>query len=168
MSLWLQEATELLNNRQYEEFRRDLLPNAPIVLPSCLLREVEFGERCCVEPSSDPLFPIRFLWLFEGNEQRLFGLPALGRSRFHPEVLLFEVWNRVCSDPLFRQKLESNGFLFNLSEKAVAMSTGWILIGGRFIEDLLEIETALGCELLFPDRETGKLRPAFQAFKRDH
>ena len=167
MSLWMQTATELLYHRQYEKFRNDLLPCAPLTLPESLLRELEFGERYCRDELSDPLFPIRFLWVFEGHEQQQFGIPALGRSRYHPELLQFDICDRVFTDTQFRQVMESEGFLFKLSEKAVAMSAGWILIGERLIEDLIEIESTLGFEILFPDRQTGELRPAFQAYRQN-
>lgn len=85
----------------------------------------------------------------------------LERSRFHPENLLFDIWGRAANDPQFRDMMESEGFRFNWSEKAIAMSTGWILIGDHFAEDLFEIESVLGIELLFPDMGTGKLRKIF-------
>jgi len=68
----------------------------------------------------------------------------LERSRFHPEVLLFDIWERAVSEPEFREKLKAEGFRFNWTEKAVAMSTGWILIGDHFAEDFFEIEKVLG------------------------
>ena len=80
----------------------------------------------------------------------------LERSRFHSENLLFDIWERAVKKPQFREEMESNGFRFNWTEKDVAMSTGWILIGDQFIEDLLKIESTLGLELIFPDK--GKSR----------
>jgi len=73
MSLWLQAATEALQAGKYEMFRVDILPLAPIRIPGCLIWELEFAERRCRDKTKDPLFPIRFLWLMEANEQRLFG-----------------------------------------------------------------------------------------------
>jgi len=59
MSLWLQAATEALANAKYEQFRKRILPGAPIPLPDCLVRELEFAERRCRDKSKDRLFPIR-------------------------------------------------------------------------------------------------------------
>lgn len=165
MSLWLQAATESLCEGDYEHIRMNLLPIAPIPIPGCLARELEFAERRCRDTETDRLFPIRFLWLLEANEQRHFGLPALGRSRYHPEKLL-DLWERACGDEPYRLAREAEGFRFALEEKAVELSAGWVYIGERFIEDFLEVEAALRVELLFPDPQTGETRPAFQALKQ--
>jgi len=165
MSLWLQSAIEHLNGRRYKQFWENLLPIAPIPIPQCMIQELEFGEKFCTDPADDPLFPIRFLWLLEGNEQRCFNLPMLERSRFHPEILLFDIWERAVNEPKFREEIESDGFRFNWTEKAIAMSTGWILIGNHFAEDLFQIEFLLHEELLFPDNKTGELRTVFQSFR---
>jgi hypothetical protein len=165
MSLWLQAATQALQYGNYERLRRDILPKAPIPIPDCLVRELEFAERQCRDSTQEPLFPIRFLWLMEANEQRLFGYPALGRSRYHPEQLL-EHWERACADAEYRHVREAETFRFDFDEKAVLMSVGWIYIGDRFVEDFLEVEAALRTELLFPGPQEGEMRPAFQALKR--
>lgn len=162
MSLWLQDAVELLQGGEYAEFREKLLPTAPCAIPDCLIRELEFGERKCPSGADDPLFPIRFLWLFEGNEQRLFDLPALGRSRYHPEILLYKFWNQSHADAEFKKEMEEGGILFDESEKAIALSVGWVLIGDSFVDDLREVESVLGVELLFPDDELNIKRPAFR------
>ena len=57
----------------------------------------------------------------ELHEQHMFGLPAPGRSHYHPETLLYEVWQKPCSDDQHRRQLESDGYRFNLMEKAVAI-----------------------------------------------
>jgi hypothetical protein len=165
MSLWLQAVTEALEYGEYEDFRVNLLPNAPISVPACLFREVEFAERRCRDNAKDRLFPIRFLWLMEAHEQRMFGLSPLERSCYHPEKLL-ELWNRVSTDVDYRQECEGAGLLFDFVEKAVKVSEGWIYIGERFVEDFLEVETILGTQLLFPDPLTGDGRPAFKGFKQ--
>ena len=165
MSLWLQAAIGALSEGDYERLRMHLLPGAPIPVPGCLARELEFAERRCRDIATDRLFPIRFFWLLESNEQRNFGLPALGRSRYHPEKLL-EVWERACGDAEYRMAREAEGFRFDLEEKAVELTAGWVYIGERFTEDFLEVEAALRVELLFPDPQTGETRPAFQAFKQ--
>jgi len=138
---------------------------APITLPGCLIRELEFAERRCRDKDKDRLFPIRFLWTMEANEQRLLGYPAQGRSSYHPEKLL-EVWSRASTDVNYRRKLEDDGFRFDLAEKAIGLSIGWVYIGDRFFEDMLEVEATLGVELLFIDPSSGELRPAFQELKR--
>jgi hypothetical protein len=165
MSVWMQAALEALHYGEYARFRRDILPRAPFVVPPCLIREFEFGERRCVNHKVDPLFPIRFLWTLEGNEQRLYHLPAQGRSRYHPERLL-EVWTRASTDDAYRQGLEADGLAFDLTERAVRTSAGWVYIGEQFVEDFLEIETAVRVELLFPTETEGELQPAFQEIKR--
>jgi hypothetical protein len=165
MSLWLQAATEALHSGEYERFRTRILPLAPIPIPGCLVRELEFAERRCRDNAKDRLFPIRFMWVMEANEQRLFGLTPLGRSHYHPEKLL-ELWERACSDAQYRQEREAEGFLFDFVEKAVELTVGWVYIGDRFVEDFLEVESVLGVELLFPDPQAGAPRPALQAFKR--
>lgn len=165
MSLWLQTAIEALTDGAYERFRQNLLPTSPIPLPDCMMRELEFAERRCRNIKKDRLFPIRFLWLLEANEQRLWGLPPLGRSLYHPEKLL-ELWDRVSTDPGYRQELEAEGFRFDLKEKAFELTPGWVYIGNRFVADLLEIESAIGVELMFPGSSTEELRPAFQESRR--
>lgn len=167
MSLWLQAATDALAYGLYEHLRVNLLPHAPMRIAGCLSRELEFAERYCRDKTKDRLFPIRFLWLWEGNEQQMFGLPPLGRSHYHPEKLL-DFWERACADPQYRQEREAEGFVFDFAEKAVKLTSGWVYIGERFIEDFLEVEATLGVELLFPGPQAGEKQPAFQAFKRQH
>lgn len=164
MSLWLQAATEALQYGDYERLRVQILPLAPIPIPGCMIQELEFAERHCRDISTDPLFPIRFLWLLEANEQRMFNLSVLGRSLYHPEKIL-ELWERASADMKYRRESESDGFQFDFSEKAMKFEVGWVFIGERFVEDFLEIETALGVELLFPNPLTGEGTPAFQKFK---
>jgi hypothetical protein len=164
MSLWLQAATEALEYGEYENFRVNLLPHAPISVPACLFREVEFAERRCRDNSQDRLFPIRFLWLMEANEQRMCGLSPLERSCYHPEKLL-ELWKRASTDVDYRQKCEEAGLVFDFAENAMKVSAGWIYIGERFVEDLWEVENTLKTELIFRDPLTGEGRPAFQEFK---
>lgn len=142
------------------------MPRAPSPIPECMIKELEFGERYCTDPEDDPLFPIRFIWLLEGLEQRNFNLPMMGRSRFHPEVLYYEIWQRAVEESQFRQELESAGFKFNFHEKAIAMSAGWVLIGDNFRENLFEIESLLNIKLLFPEKDTGELRSVFNSRRK--
>jgi|GEM_PF-1362965 len=165
MSLWLQSSLQALQSGDYARFRQDLLPVAPIPIPDCLGRELEFAERRCRRASQDRLFPIRFLWLLEANEQRLWGYPPLARSHYHPETLL-DFWERAIADPDHRQAREADGFRFDLEEKAVEMTAGWIYIGERFIADLFEVEEALGVTLQFPSPSSGVPRPVFPLRRR--
>lgn len=143
MSLWLQAVTWALARGDYKDVRANLFPIAPIPIPGCLYRELEFGERQCRDVEKSPLFPIRYLWLMEGHEQRLLDLSPVGRSYYHPEELL-ELWTRAGTDVNYRQKLEATGIRFDFAEKALKMEVGWIYIGEQFVEDFLEIEKTLG------------------------
>lgn len=165
MSLWLQAAIEALQNGDYEWLRVSILPHAPIPIPSCLHLELEFAEECCQDKEKDQLFPIRFSWLMEAHEQRMFDLSPLDRSRYHPEKLL-ELWRRASTDDQYRQECETSGFQFNVSKKAMNLGLGWIYIGDRFVEDFLEVENTLGVELLFPNPPAKIGQPAFQEFKK--
>ena len=164
MSLWLQAVPEDLASGHYAHLRRELLPIAPIPIPGCLKRELRFAERRC-RSQADRLFPIRFLWLMEANEQRQFDLPALGRSLYHPEKLL-DLWNRASDDPQYRKERGAEGYKFDFKEQAIQLTSGWIYIGQRFAEDLLKVEAIVGVKLLFPDPSVPSGRPAFVNVKR--
>lgn len=161
MSLWLQSAIETLSDGDYRHFRRELIPRAPVPIPECLMKEMEYGERCCVSVETDRLFPIRFIWLLEALEQKRPGGSAGGRSRYHPEKLL-EMWERVSGDENHRRDLISRGFRFDFDERAIHMTAGWILMGNSFPEDLMDVETAGNVRLLFPFESARDLRPVFQ------
>ncbi len=163
MSLWLQSALEALEEGDYRNLR-GLVTHAPLHLPGCMLREIEYGETQFDENSEDRLFPIRFMWLMESNEQRMFGHVPLARSRYHPEKLL-DFWNRAENDAAFRNEMVQQGFRFDLDNKAVEMNAGWIYIGESFAHDLIEIERAIGEEMLFPDPASGEHRAVFREQK---
>lgn len=163
MSLWLQSALEALEEGAYNHLR-GLVTHSPIPLPGCMLREVEYGETHFHQNSQDRLFPIRFMWLMELHEQGMFGEAPLGRSRYHPEKLL-DFWNKAQNDEVFRNEMEQQGFRFDLDEKAVEMTLGWVFIGDTFAQDLIEIERALRAELLFPDPDSGEHRAVFRGQK---
>lgn len=165
MSGWLDSALHALHHGEYHHFRQDILPVAPIPLPECLQKEIEFGERHCQNARQERLFPIRFLWMLEANEQRSWGQPPLARSHYHPEELL-SFWRRALADPGFRRAREAEGFRFDLVEKAVELTAGWIYIGDRFIRDLFDVEAALGVTLQFPCPPYGQRRQAFPAYRR--
>ena len=163
MSLWLQSALEALEEGDYSNLR-GLVTHAPLQLPDCMLREIEYGENHFHEDSEDRLFPIRFMWLMECNEQRMFEYAPLGRSKCHPETLL-DFWTKAQEDEVFRNEMEQQGFRFDLDEKAVEMTLGWIYIGESFVQDLIEIERAVGEEMLFPDPASGEHRAVFREQK---
>ena len=163
MSLWLQSALEALEEGDYRNLR-GLVTQAPLRLPDCMLREIEYGETHFHENSEGRLFPIRFMWLMECNEQRMFGHAPLGRSTYHPEKLL-DFWTKALEDEVFRNEMEQQGFRFDLDDKALEMTAGWIYIGESFIQDLIEIERAIGVEMLFPDQDSGEHRAVFSEQK---
>jgi hypothetical protein len=165
MSLWLQAAIEALESGKYEHLRVDLMPHAPIPIPGCMLRELEFAERRCRDISKDQLFPIRFIWLMEAKELSMFGLDPMVRSLYNPEKLL-AYWKLIITEPQYRHELEPTGVQFDLNEKALKLEAGWIYIGDQFVEDFLEIDTVAGVEILFPDPPESAGQPAFQEFKK--
>jgi len=63
--------------------------------------------------------------------------------------------------------MESGGFIFNFQEKAIAMSTGWVLIGDNLPDDLFEIESVLNTKLLFPEEDTGELKTVFDSLRKN-
>ena len=165
MSLWLDAVLRHLSLGMYQHIREKLLLICPIPVPACLAAELEFGERCCGASNENRLFPLRFLWMLEANEQRGFGYQAGGRSRYHPEKLL-EFWEQAITDERFREEQIANGFRFDFKEKAIQLSAGWALIGDHLIDDLLEIEKTMGVEMIFdnyPGRPPG---PAFVEIKK--
>jgi hypothetical protein len=163
MSLWLQAVLENFACGDYEHLRVNLMPMAPIPIPQCMMRELAFGERCCRELEKDRLFPIRFIWLMEAHEQRMFDLDPTRSSYIHPEKLL-DHWNRASSDAEYRKSLEASGCQFDFVEKAIKVEDmGWIYIGEQFIEDFLQVEAVLGFAICFPDPLVKEGKPAFQA-----
>jgi hypothetical protein len=165
MSLWLDAMLSHLNVGAYHDIRVKVLPLCPIPLPDCLMKEFEYGERCCNNSENDRLFPIRFLWFMEAHEQRMFGYQAGARSRYHPEKLL-EFWERANSDSSFLQEQTANGFRFDMKEKAINMSSGWIYIGDDLVGDLMVIEKTLKVEMIFTNYPDRPPQPAFSAIKQ--
>ena len=70
------------------------------------------------------------------------------------------------SSPFDRALLLFQQSRFDLAEKAVALTAGWVYIGDRFIDDFLDVEATAGFELLFPDPPSGELRPVFLEIKQ--
>jgi hypothetical protein len=55
MSLWLQSALEALEEGDYRNLR-GLVTHAPLRLPDCMLREIEYGETHFHENSEGACF----------------------------------------------------------------------------------------------------------------
>lgn len=163
MSLWLQAVLANLDSGDYEHLRVNLMPIAPIPIPQCMMGELAFGERRCRDVEKDRLFPIRFIWLMEAHEQRMFDLNPTRSMYLHPEKLL-DHWNRASSDAEYRKSLEASGCQFDFIEKAIKVEDmGWIYIGEQFIDDFLQVEAALGFVMRFPDPLVKEGKPVFQA-----
>ena len=171
MSLFLSNAIMALQSGRYEKFRKIIENVGPHIfrgkMPKSLLDEARYGEMYCKKDSSEPLFPIRFLWLLEMHELRMFGLEPLGRSLYHPEKL-YELWQKAVSDRAYREELQQNHIELDLKNKAILLSAGWVYIGDHFIEDFIEIERFMAGdrEILYPDPDTGEMRPVFHDYKR--
>ena len=162
MSMWLEAMTRAMQEGEYGRIREVLLPMAPMSIPECIYREISFAERCCLNIETDPVFPVRFLWLLDGHEQSAFGLPPSGLGVYHPEKLL-DFWTRVIVDMDLRAQHQADGMRLKLEEKAIDLGRGWIYIGDRFVEDLFEVESCLGGIVLFKCPETGEFLPAFRS-----
>ena len=132
MSLWLQSVIWALEAGDYKSFRQNLLPVAPIPIPDCLNQEFAFAERHCHDKKTAPFFPIRFIWLMEAHEQRMFGYNPLARSHYHPEDLL-DLWKRACAEADYQQECAAKGTQFDFNQKAMKLDVGWIYMGDRFI-----------------------------------
>ncbi|WP_201352185.1 hypothetical protein [Hydrogenimonas urashimensis] len=172
MSLFLSSVIEALQSGDYRQFRHIMEKVGPTIfkgkMPQSLLEEARYGElNCGKNDQSEPLFPIRFMWLLEMHEQRMFGLQTLGRSMYHPEKL-YALWQKATSDASYRKELEEEGIRFDLKNKAILLPAGWVYIGEHFVEDFIEIERfyAKGKEILYPDPETGEMKPVFHEFKK--
>jgi hypothetical protein len=114
------------------------------------------------------VFPIRFLWLFELKEQVMSGV-AMPLSRSHYNEVLLTNCLRCLEDESLRQKLIEDDVLFDLDNKAISLTQGWVLLGDPFavnlIDDLMEIEAFYGEELMVPHEETGIASPMFVDYK---
>ena len=88
----------------------------------------------------------------------------LERSHYNPEKL-YEIWLRCLSDESYRQEAEAADVLFDLNNKAISLTRGWVFIGDAFIEDLMEIESYWGENLMVIDEETKMERSLFVEFK---
>ena len=169
MSLFLQHIQELYADSEYHEIRESLRgfeKNTQKLLPSCIFKELDYARSTSYRSIRDEnIFPIRFLWFFELNEQRIMGvIMPLERSHYNPEKL-YEIWLRCLSDESYRQEAEAADVLFDLNNKAISLTRGWVFIGDAFIEDLMEIESYWGENLMVIDEETKMERSLFVEFK---
>ena len=168
MSLFLQHIETLYANGKYSKVKEELhnfeKTNKPF--PNCIYREIAYAESSTYRIIRDEnIFPIRFLWFFELKEQIMMGVVMpLERSHYNPESL-YERWLRCLNDESFRQEAEKADVLIDLNEKAISLTRGWVLIGDSFIEDLMEIETYWGEDLLVIDEKTKIERPLFIEYK---
>ena len=163
MSNHLQHIEELYELGQFSDVRRELksleTPDHP--LPSCLFRELAYAESNPSRVISDEnVYPVRFMWFFQIHEQQIFdGIIPVGRG-YHPEKLC-NLWHQCMEDSAYRaQYAEENGIHFDLTWQAVTMLKGWVWIGERLVEDLIEIEKYFDTLLLVPDKDDSQ-RPAF-------
>ena len=168
MSLFFENIVELYSNAEYATVRNKLhnfeKTNKPF--PNCIYRELDYAESNTYRKIRDEnVFPIRFLWLFELKEQVMMGVAMpLERSHYNPE-LLYARWLKCLEDESFRQEAIKANVLFDLDNKAISLTLGWVFIGDTFIDDLIEIEAFYGEELRVPDRETGIASPMFVDYK---
>jgi len=88
----------------------------------------------------------------------------LERSHYNPEIL-YAQWLKCTEDESFRQEAVDAGVLFDLDNKAISLTRGWVLIGDTLIDDLMEIEAFYGEELMVPDKKTGMASPMFVDYK---
>jgi len=168
LSLLFQHIVELYSNAQYNTIREKLrnFEKANKPFPDCIYRELDYAESNTYRKIRDEnLFPIRFLWLFELKEQAMTGIAMpLNRSHYNPETL-YARWLKCLVDESFRLEAIKADVLFDMDNKAISLTWGWVLIGDKFIDDLIEIEAFYGEELMVPDEKTGIASPLFINYK---
>jgi hypothetical protein len=167
----LQHIVALYSNAEYATIREELhnfeKVNRPF--PDCIYKELDYAESNTYRKIRDEnVFPIRFLWLFELKEQVMSGV-AMPLSRSHYNEVLLTNCLRCLEDESLRQKLIEDDVLFDLDNKAISLTWGWVLLGDPFavnlIDDLMEIEAFFGEELMVPNEETGMASPMFVDYK---
>lgn len=168
MSLLFQHIVELYSHAEYNTIREKLrnFEKANKPFPDCIYRELDYAEANTYRKFRDEnVFPIRFLWLFELKEQVMTGRAMpLDRSHYNPEGL-YSRWLKCLEDESFRQEAIKADVIFDMENKAISLTWGWVLIGDKFIDDLMEIEEFYGEELMVPDEETGIATPLFINYK---
>lgn len=168
MSLFFHNIVQLYSQGEYlriiEELR-NFEKDTQKSLPCCIFKELDYAisnEYRIIRDEN--IFPIRFLWLFELKEQVMMGAAMpLERSSYNPESL-YARWLKCLEDESFRQEAIEADVLFDLANKAISLTKGWVLIGDTFIDDLMEIEAFYGEELMVPDNN-GIGRPLFANYK---
>ena len=168
MSLFFHNIVQLYSQGEYlriiEELR-NFEKDTQKSLPCCIFKELDYAisnEYRIIRDEN--IFPIRFLWLFELKEQVMMGAAMpLERSSYNPESL-YARWLKCLEDESFRQEAIEADVLFDLANKAISLTKGWVLIGDTFIDDLMEIEAFYGEELMVPDNK-GRGRPFFVEYK---
>lgn len=168
MSLFFQHIAELYSHAEYESVReepRNFEKNTK-PFPNCIYTELGYAlSNTYRKIREENVFPIRFLWLFELKEQVMTGVAMpLERSHYNPE-LLYARWLKCLEDESFRREAIAADVLFDLDNKAISLTRGWVIIGDTFIDDLMEIEAFYGEELMVPDKATGIGRPLFVNYK---
>ena len=140
MSLLLQHIELQYAEKQYSEVRSEFAKmNRNKAIPACLYKELEYAESgAYIALRDENFFPIRFLWFFEIHEYKLFSYPVLGRSCF-PPVILYKKWQQCYEDKKHRLEAEEAGVVFDMQNKAISLTKGWVLIGDTFISDLEKI-----------------------------
>jgi hypothetical protein len=168
LSLFFQHIVELYSHAEYNTVREELhnFEKADKSFPDCIYRELDYAESNTYRKIRDEnVFPIRFLWLFELKEQIMMGVAMpLDRSHYNPEFL-YARWLKCLEDESFRQEAMEADVLFDLDNKAISLTRGWVFIGDTFIDDLMEIEAFYGAELMVPDMEPGIGRSMFVDYK---
>jgi len=171
LSLFFQHIVELYSNAEYATVREELLnfEKDKKPFPDCIYRELDYAESNTYRKIRDEnVFPIRFLWLFELKEQVVSGV-AMPLERSHYNEVLLANCLRCLEDESFRQKAIEEDILFDLDNKAISLTRGWVLLGDPFavnlIDDLMEIEAFYGEELMVPHEETGIASPMFVDYK---
>jgi hypothetical protein len=168
LSLLFQHIVELYSHAEYRAVREELrnFEKASKPFPDCIYRELDYAVSSTYRKVRDEnVFPIRFLWLFELKEQVMMGVAmSLTRSHYNPEVL-YARWLKCLEDESCRQEAIRADVLFDMENKAISLTCGWVLIGDNFIDDLIEIEAFYGEELMVPDVETGIATSLFINYK---
>jgi hypothetical protein len=160
LNLFFQHIVELYSNAEYATVREELhnFEKANKPFPECIYKELDYAELNTYRKIRDEnVFPIRFLWLFELKEQVVSEVAwPLSRSHYNPESL-YSQWLKCLEDESCRQEAIEADVLFDLDNKAISLTWGWVLIGDTFIDDLMEIEAFYGEELMVPDKETEEM-----------
>ena len=145
MSLFYQHIGQLYESCKYAEIREELhkFENSKKPFPGCIYKELDYAESEVYRKIRDEnVFPIRFLWLFEFNEYRLFGITST-LSYYSPK-LLYNNWQECMNNNSVREEAEKFDVCFDMENKAISLTKGWVLMGDTFLEDLKEVKNFYG------------------------